>query len=211
MMTAEALHAVWEEVRDGRLVLLDVRTPRAFHHNHIPGAVSAPFQLEGFGAEVQSFLARKGSPAFALLAENQVVLEAAERALLEEALTPSRTLLAKMAEWEQAGLPSVRVADVPVDHLFNEKNQFVVVDVREPYEWRSGVIPGALTVPMGTIPGKLDALPTDQRYAIVCAHGNRSQAVASFLAEHGYEAVNVAGGMMAWHQAGYPVNDAPRH
>ena len=206
-MVDERLHALWEEVRDGRVVLLDLRTPRAYHHNHIPGAVSAPFQLDGFGPAVAAFLNDRGRPPFALLSDNQVVLDAALATLAIEALQPSMATVTRMAEWEKTGLPSVRVADVPVDRLFNERDQFVVMDVREPYEWRSGIIPGAVTVPMGTVPDHLGKLSRDRHYAVVCAHGNRSQAVASFLAEQGYDAVNVAGGMMAWHQAGYPVNE----
>ena len=38
----------------------------------------------------------------------------------------------------------------------------------------------------------------DQPIAVLCHHGGRSMQVAAFLAQHGYEVINVAGGIHAW-------------
>jgi rhodanese-related sulfurtransferase len=50
-----------------------------------------------------------------------------------------------------------------------------------------------------------DQLPAGRLLACLCLHGNRSEIVADALVRAGYDAVNVAGGMVAWEGAGLPV------
>lgn len=81
----------------------------------------------------------------------------------------------------------------------------LLVDVREPYEFASGHVPGAELAPMQTVPGLVQALPTDRPVYLVCATGNRSGQAADYLAGFGIDAVNVEGGTADWLRAGYPV------
>ncbi|MEJ8846182.1 rhodanese-like domain-containing protein [Variovorax rhizosphaerae] len=79
----------------------------------------------------------------------------------------------------------------------------VLLDVREPWEWQTAsVTPSGftlLTIPMNEIPGRLSELDPAQRVACLCHHGARSQRVAMFLAQNGFDALaNVAGGINAW-------------
>lgn len=55
-----------------------------------------------------------------------------------------------------------------------------------------------LHMPMQTIPARLDELDKTRPIACLCHHGGRSMQVASFLMQHGFEVVNVAGGIHAW-------------
>ena len=80
-----------------------------------------------------------------------------------------------------------------------------VVDVREPFEYASGHIPGSEHIPMHLVPLRLQEFPADAPVYLVCASGNRSWQVAAFLAWHGIRAFNVAGGMVAWQAVGNPV------
>lgn len=80
-----------------------------------------------------------------------------------------------------------------------------LVDVREPFEFASGHIPGALSIPMHLVPLRVDELPTDRDLFVICAAGNRSWQVVHYLGERGIAAVNVAGGTVAWHAAGLPI------
>ena len=78
------------------------------------------------------------------------------------------------------------------------ENGGVVLDVREPWEWELGVLPGAIQISMGEIPARVADLDTDRAYLVVCHVGGRSQQVAAYLAMNGYERVaNLAGGMKA--------------
>jgi rhodanese-related sulfurtransferase len=58
---------------------------------------------------------------------------------------------------------------------------------------------------MGLVPDRMAELPTDRTVVCVCRVGGRSGAVASALAEAGFDVRNVDGGMLAWESAGFPV------
>lgn len=78
----------------------------------------------------------------------------------------------------------------------------VLLDVREGWELQtaSATAPelDLLHMPMQTIPVRLDELDRTRPIACLCHHGGRSMQVAHFLAGHGYEVVNIAGGIHAW-------------
>jgi rhodanese-related sulfurtransferase len=82
----------------------------------------------------------------------------------------------------------------------------VVVDVRQPAEWRRGHIQGSVNVPLGRLPHGLPRLPAHATVVTVCASGHRSAAAARMLARAGREVENLAGGMRAWTKAGLPVS-----
>jgi rhodanese-related sulfurtransferase len=77
-----------------------------------------------------------------------------------------------------------------------------VIDVREADEWTAGRIDGALHIPMGQVPERLDEIPDDETVAVICRSGQRSGRVAAWLRHQGYDAVNVTGGMQAWQKDG---------
>ena len=79
----------------------------------------------------------------------------------------------------------------------------VVLDVREPWEVQTAGAPEQgfelLTIPMNTVPVRLQDLNRDQHIACLCHHGGRSMQVAAFLAQQGFAHVaNIAGGIHAW-------------
>lgn len=78
----------------------------------------------------------------------------------------------------------------------------VLLDVREGWECQTASAkPEALDLvhmPMQTIPARLSELDRSRPVACLCHHGGRSMQVAHFLAQHGFEVVNVAGGIHAW-------------
>ena len=80
-----------------------------------------------------------------------------------------------------------------------------LVDVREPYEYAGGHLPGARLVPLAAVPGLVGELATDRPLYLVCQSGNRSGRAAEFLAQFDIDAVNVEGGTGDWLAAGYPV------
>ena len=88
----------------------------------------------------------------------------------------------------------------------------VLLDVREPWELQTAqVVPQGFTlatIPMNEIPARVAELDPGQRIACLCHHGARSQRVAAFLAQNGFDEVaNIAGGIDAWsaqHDASVP-------
>ena len=84
--------------------------------------------------------------------------------------------------------------------------EIVLVDVREPGEWRTGRARGAQHVPLATIPPKLKTLAAHGKpVAFICRSGARSAAACAAARDHGIAALNVHGGMGAWQRAGLPV------
>jgi len=82
----------------------------------------------------------------------------------------------------------------------------VVVDVREPHEWREGHIDGAVLLPLSRIGRLTQQVRREQEVILVCRSGNRSNAAAQALIQAGYADVsNLAGGMIAWQRARLPV------
>ncbi len=78
----------------------------------------------------------------------------------------------------------------------------ILLDVREAWELQTASAkPEALDLvhmPMQSIPARLDELDKTRPIACLCHHGGRSMQVASFLLQHGFQVVNVAGGIHAW-------------
>jgi rhodanese-related sulfurtransferase len=77
-----------------------------------------------------------------------------------------------------------------------------LVDVREADEWMRGHSPLAVHLPMSQLQARVTELPDDEQLLVVCHSGGRSQRVTEALNGAGYDAVNVAGGMLAWKSAG---------
>jgi len=94
------------------------------------------------------------------------------------------------------------IQEIEVTELakLKEKNSAVrVIDIRQPAELNSGIIPGAEALPMHTIPLRLSELKRDETLIMVCRSGARSAQACMFLQQQGYENVfNLRGGMMAW-------------
>lgn len=101
------------------------------------------------------------------------------------------------------GGPSVNPSEAT--QLINREDA-LVVDVREPGEYGAGHILGARNVPLSRIGEALVAKKKDKPVIVYCDSGNRSAKAAAALRSQGYaKAVNLAGGLGAWQQAGLPV------
>jgi rhodanese-related sulfurtransferase len=73
-----------------------------------------------------------------------------------------------------------------------------LVDVREPDEYEAGHVPGAVLVPLATVPDSLDRFATDGPNYVICKSGARSYRACEFLSDQGLEVINIEGGTMAW-------------
>jgi len=90
--------------------------------------------------------------------------------------------------------------------LFNHEDA-LVLDVREQSEWADGHITKAKHIPLGQLKDRLSDLEKFKNKPIVavCRSGNRSGNACGILKKAGFDNVhNLAGGMMAWQQAGLP-------
>ncbi len=78
--------------------------------------------------------------------------------------------------------------------------EFVLLDVREPWEFEAAHIAGAKLVPMGDIPSRAhQELDPENHIVVVCHHGVRSMNVTAWLRQQGFEkAQSMRGGIDAW-------------
>ena len=84
---------------------------------------------------------------------------------------------------------------------------FKVVDVREVDEYTDGHIPGAIHVPLQTVPDNLESFSSEQDVFVVCQVGGRSGKACQYLIDQGItNVVNVAGGTSGWILLGNGVN-----
>jgi rhodanese-related sulfurtransferase len=81
----------------------------------------------------------------------------------------------------------------------------MLLDVRTPEEWTAGHAGEAVWIPMAEIEARHAELPADSEIMVICRSGQRSGVVATALRGAGYDATNVAGGMVDWDASGLPV------
>jgi rhodanese-related sulfurtransferase len=99
------------------------------------------------------------------------------------------------------------IPEIEVDELAQRAAAGVIrlIDVRETDEYSDEHVPGALSVPLSTVPERLDAFRGDGPTYVICRSGGRSMQACEYVAEHGVDVVNVAGGTLAWTLSGRPV------
>ncbi|WP_016837694.1 MULTISPECIES: rhodanese-like domain-containing protein [Ureibacillus] len=73
-----------------------------------------------------------------------------------------------------------------------------ILDVREIEEYHGGHIPGAINIPLGLLPIRMNELSKDKPYIVVCLAGGRSALATTILENNGFNATNMIGGMSAW-------------
>ena len=108
------------------------------------------------------------------------------------------------------GQPKVPTVDAQ-DAASRIADGALLVDVREQTEWDEARIPGAVHRPIGTINDWFTDLPTDRDIVFQCHSGGRSaQVVMALSSQAGMDNVwNLAGGIVAWANAGHPVDYDP--
>lgn len=92
--------------------------------------------------------------------------------------------------------------------LLINRQDALVVDVRETAEWSAGHIPNARHIALGHLAKHVSEIEKykDKPVILVCAHGNRSARACNILKKAGFQQVfNMQGGMRAWAEAGLPV------
>jgi rhodanese-related sulfurtransferase len=139
----------------------------------------------------------------------------------EAAAAPSRAEGAAAPAGSEAAAPAApagsqaapaagSVRDLDVTGLKSDldaKKVPLLVDVRTPGEYQGGHVPGAVNIPLQSLPERMNELAghRDQPVYVICEVGGRSAQAARQLADKGFQAVNITGGTRAWREAGNPV------
>ncbi len=96
-------------------------------------------------------------------------------------------------------------------HRWIGDGEAVLVDVREEEELVQARLQEAVHVPMSAFDPELIPVDTGKKVVFICAQGARSEQVGQYVVAQGIltEAYNMAGGLIAWAEAGLPVESGP--
>lgn len=104
---------------------------------------------------------------------------------------------AKEAEEAEPPLPEISVEELQAK--LQAKEKFVLLDVRETFEYEIARIPGSLLIPLGELHSRMSELDSAENFVIHCKSGYRSAQALRQLQAAGFTKVhNVAGGILAW-------------
>jgi len=106
---------------------------------------------------------------------------------------------------ESSDLPEIDIHELARRH----EGGAYVLDVRQPDEYVEGHVPGAHLLPLDQLGERAGEVPADQPVLVVCRSGGRSATATRALNAAGWDATNVAGGTLAWIEAGFPVVEGP--
>jgi len=101
----------------------------------------------------------------------------------------------------------VDIPEIDVDTLAElHAGGVTIIDVRNPDEYDEAHVPGVTLIPLPEVAARIDEVPTGEPVYIICAVGGRSRRAGELLADHGVDAINVAGGTKAWIASGHPTS-----
>jgi rhodanese-related sulfurtransferase len=87
-----------------------------------------------------------------------------------------------------------------------DSDDALLVDVRRPYEWDAGRIPGAVHIEVNDLPGEAESVDRDRPVIFYCRSGSRSALAAAAFRQAGWDAYNLEGGLRAWVDADQPID-----
>jgi hydroxyacylglutathione hydrolase len=184
-------------------VVLDLRQPRHFAAGHLVGAINLQFNRADLAERAEMVLATEVE--YLVHAEPDPIAMVAVSILQQAQFKVAGHLAGGLRAWETEGRAVERMRIIDVDELRADRDRYVVIDVREGFEYRHGHIAGAIPLPSGEAWTRAEALSGDRPMAVVCGDQVRSSLVASILLRAGREAVLVVGGMVGWLERGYPL------
>ena len=86
-----------------------------------------------------------------------------------------------------------------------ESGAIELIDVREPREFEAGRIAGARLVPLGELTAEAETIDRDRPVVFYCRSGARSAMATEAFRGAGFNAHNMAGGLLDWDAAGFPL------
>jgi adenylyltransferase/sulfurtransferase len=104
---------------------------------------------------------------------------------------------AKAAEEEESHVPHITAPELKAKQ--ERGDAFVLVDVREPFEYDICRIPGSRLIPLGQLASRMSELDSADEIVLQCKSGARSARALKLLQEAGFSKLsNLEGGILAW-------------
>lgn len=193
--------------------LLDTRSKADYVGRHVPGSVH--LENDDQLSNRVGFVLHPDYPVVLLLADEHEYHEIVYKLARIGYENVVGFLAGGLDEWERYGLPvtSGDIEDIGAPDLHKlmlngNGNRPLILDVREPWEYQRGHLPGARLIPLGQLAQRIGELNPDQPVAVVCQTGNRSQSAAAVLGQKNFKKVyNLLGGTSDWARRGLPLEN----
>jgi len=200
--------AAFDSAAAAGATIVDARDRDAFAASHIRGALNIELS-SGFAGYV-GWLIEFGAPVVLVLPDAADALAEATTELLRVGYERVQGWLeGGMDAWVASGRPvaSYGTTSMAEAHRRNEAGDpAVLLDVRQPNEWATGVVPGSETIFVADLPKRLDELPDNRPVTVFCRTGHRASMAASILEGAGATVQLVAeGGAKDWPEALEPA------
>jgi hydroxyacylglutathione hydrolase len=194
-----------EHAKESNVLIVDTRNPYAFAGVHISGSLS--IWLDGTSVY----------PGWVMPVDQYIIFVLERPGDIRQVAARFHRLgfdnmcgylCQGIAEWQETGKPISSLGTLSAQQLKSKlKNgEVMLLDVREPREWKEGYVKGAERIFFGELSEKTNLLPKNKPIAVTCSVGNRSSIGASILKRKGFrEVYNVLGGMTAWENLAYPT------
>ena len=203
--------------------IVDTRSAASFASGHVPGTINIPRNksfLNWLGAlvpedaELYLITGADGEGALELLfSDLSKIGFSSPRGYFRSSVVDGWK--ARHGELEKTRQLDATVVKKATDGN-KQDGKLQIVDVRGPDEWRRGHLPGAIHIPLASLPDRLGELDTSAPIVLHCKGGGRSAIATSFLQSRGIaNATNMLGGYESWVKNGFkvsvdePVADAP--
>ena len=182
--------------------IVDARDRAAYAQAHIRGSLN--IELDSAFAGYVGWLVPFASPLVLILPDAEDTVEHATTELLRIGYERVQGWLEGGVEtWQESGRPVASYETTTMAVVHGERaagtEEGVLLDVRQPSEWATGVVPGSETIFVADLPGELETLPKDAPVTVFCRTGHRSSMAASILENAGHDVRLVAeGGASSW-------------
>ncbi len=184
-------------------IVLDLRSPRPFAAAHVPGAVTMQFNQADLADRAELILPH--GQAIVVHGEPETIAQTAVDLLRAAGFHVVGHLAGGLAAWKAAGEPVATLPLMSVTELHEHSGDYLVLDVREGFEYRNGHVEGSVLLPTAEAWERSREIESGRPIAVICDDQIRSAAVASMLQREGKDARLVTGGIVDWHERGYPV------
>src|SRR5271170_6615619 len=191
---------------DAGAQILDVRDPAEYAKGHLAGSINI-----GLGGQYATW-------AGTVLDRTKPIVIIAEPGREQEAaLRLGRIGFDHVKGYMNGGMaalagrpdlvwPTERVSAPMVAEELASADPPLLLDIRNPREWRTKHIDGSVNVPLNHLQERIAEIPRDRRIAVHCAGGYRSSIAASILHQYGItHLIEMAGGLAAWEATKLPV------
>ena len=194
------------ELGDAGAQVLDVRDASEYAKGHIAGSIN--IALGGQYATWAGTVLDRTRP-IVIVAEPGREQEAAlrlGRIGFDHVKGYLRDGMGALAERQDLVWATERVGPVILAEELAGAEPPLVIDIRNPGEWKTRHIKDSVNLPLSHLQERIDEVPRTRRIAVHCAGGYRSSIAASILNQYGItNLIELAGGISAWEAARYPV------